>query len=433
MAIQQKSREFREKSVAVFEKDKESEDIGSCFFDADHDGDLDLYVTSGGNETGINSFSYVDRLYINDGAGNFSKSAQILPTINPESTSSVKACDFDEDGDIDLFVGVRVRPGMIGLPQNGYLLVNNGKGIFSDQTKEIAPGLLQTGMISDAAWADYENDGDEDLFVVGEWMKIKVFVNDGGHFTERAEQLGLANTFGWWNTIEAKDVDGDNDIDFVCGNHGLNSRFRASKEKPVYCFINDFDRNGTIEQITCSFNGDTLYPFVLRHDMVFELPYLKKKYLKYAAYAGQTMKDIFDPELLEKSVVNKATLLSTVLLINDGANGFLIRQLPDEAQLAPVHAICIEDFDGDGMQDIVLGGNFHRVKPEEGRYDASYGAFLRGTGKGNFVSIPIRESGLFLEGQIRDMKLIRMGKKTILIVARNNAHVQFFSINTRKQ
>ncbi len=432
LGIQQKSGNFIRKNSAVFDEDKESEDIGSCFFDADNDGDLDVYVTSGGNETGINSFSYVDRLYLNDGTGNFSKSKQILPTTQPESTSSVKACDFDNDGDIDLFVGVRLRPGMIGLPQNGYLLVNDGKGVFRDYTKELAPELLQVGMISDAVWVDFDGDNDQDLFVVGEWMNIKVFINEGGHFTEKSEQLGLANTFGWWNTIEAKDIDGDNDIDFVCGNLGLNSRFRASKEKPVYCFVNDFDHNGTIEQITCHYNGAISYPFVLRHDLVSQLPYLKKKYLKYSAYAGQTIQQIFDTEMLAKTFVNKATMLASVVLINEGDKGFTIRELPAEAQLAPVRAICIDDFDNDGIQDIILGGNFYGVKPEEGRYDASYGAFLKGSGKGHFISVPTRESGLFLEGQIRDIKCIEMNKKSFLLVARNNAPLQFFSINKQK-
>ncbi len=432
LALQKKGGRFLKTNSLLFEKDKESADIGSCFFDADNDGDLDLYVTSGGNETGINSFSYVDRLYLNDGKGNFIKSKQILPTTNPESTSNVKECDFDGDGDIDLFVGVRLRPGLIGLPQNGYLLVNNGEGILEDKTLQLAPGLMKTGMISDAVWADYDNDGDKDLFVVGEWMSIKVYKNEHGHFVDKSKEAGLTETSGWWNTIEAKDLDGDKDIDLVCGNHGLNSRFRASREKPILCYINDFDQDGTVEQITCTYNGDSISPFVLRHDLVAQLPYLKKKYLKYEAYAGQTIQDIFERTLLDKAIVNKVTMLESVVLINQGNDKFEAHKLPMEAQLSPVYAICIKDFDQDGVNDIILGGNLYEVKPEVGRYDASYGAFLKGMGNGKFMSIPTRETGLFMDGQIRDLKIIQVKGKPTLMVVRNNALPQFFTINTLK-
>lgn len=433
MAIQQKGGNFLKTNTPVFYKDKESEDIGSVFFDADNDGDLDLYVTSGGNETGINSFSYVNRLYINDGRGNFIRSPQQLPTSHPESTSSVKACDFDGDGDIDLFVGVRLRPGSIGLPQNGYLLVNNGNGVFEDKTKELAPGLIKLGMITDATWADYNNDGQKDLLLVGEWMNIKVFENDHNHFVEKSEEAGLGETYGWWNTIEAKDLDGDGDVDFVCGNHGLNSRFRATQQKPILCYINDFDQSGKVEQITCTYNGDSSYPFILRHDLVAQLPYLKKKYLKYTDYAAQTVHDIFEPDVLKKAVVNKATMLETVVLINKGNGKFEIRKLPMEAQLSPMYAVCIADIDSDGINDILLGGNLYEVKPEVGRYDASYGVFLKGIGNGNFVSIPTRETGLFLNGQVRDIKIIKVKGKEMLMVARNNDLPQFFLINHEKK
>ena len=433
MAVQQQRGNFLKTNTLVFDKDTDSEDIGSVFFDADNDGDQDLYVTSGGNETGINSFSYIDRLYLNDGKGNFKKSPQQLPTSHPESTSSVKACDFDGDGDIDLFVGVRLHPGLVGLPQNGYLLVNNGKGIFEDKTQELAPQLIRAGMIADAVWTDYDGDGKKDLFLVGEWMKIRVFKNENNHFVEKTNEAGLGETSGWWNTIEAKDLDGDGDIDFICGNHGLNSRFHASSQKPVLCYINDFDQNGKIEQITCTYNGDSSFPFILRHDLLAQLPYLKKKYLKYAAYAGQTIQDMFDPVLLSKSIINKATMLESIVLINKGNGKLEIRKLPMEAQLSPVYAICVKDIDRDGFEDIILGGNLYGVKPEVGRYDASHGAFLKGTGNGNFVSIPSRETGLFLDGQIRDIKIIQIKGREILMVARNNDRPQSFLINQRKK
>ena len=426
--IQNQKGGFKELQSKALEADKESEDIGSAFFDADGDGDLDLYVTSGGNEVGINSFTYINRLYINNGKGNFSRSAQILPTINPESTSSVKACDFDQDGDIDLFVGVRLRPDSIGAPQNGYLLVNDGKGKFHNQTALLAPALLNVGMISDAAWADYDGDGDKDLVVVGEWMNIKLFNNKSGHFTEVSNLAGLGDTHGWWNTIEAADLNGDNKIDFICGNHGLNSRFRATKEKPIVCYVGDFNQNGSIEQVTCTVNGDSMYPFALRHDLVMQLPFLKKKYLRYDAYAGQTIQDIFKPDILEKTVRDTATILETVVLMNQGDGKFEVKRLPPEAQLTPIYAICVDDFNQDGLSDIILGGNLYGVKPEVGRYDASYGVFLKGLGNGNFASIPCSETGLFIQGEIRDIKTIKVQGKKLLMVARNNNTPEFFSI-----
>lgn len=428
VGIQTQHGNFDKSRSVAFEADKESEDIGSALFDADSDGDLDLYVTSGGDEVGINSFSYVDRLYINDGKGNFTRSSQILPTINPESTSTVNACDFDDDGDMDLFVGVRLRPDSIGVPQNGYLLINNGKGVFENKTTQLAPGLIKAGMISDAVWADYDGDGDKDLFVVGEWMNIKLFNNKHGHFTEVTGQAGLDETSGWWNTIEAADLDGDNDIDFICGNHGLNSRFRASKEKPVVCYVGDFNQNGYIEQITGTANGDSTYPFALRHDLVKELPYLKKKYLRYDTYAGQTIKKIFDPGTLEKVIKNKAVMLETVVLINQGNGKFAIKRLPLEAQLTPVYAICVDDFDEDGFKDIILGGNLYGVKPEAGRYDASYGVFLKGSGSGDFAAVPTAQTGLFIQGEVRDIKTVKVKGKKMLVVSRNNNMPEFFSI-----
>ncbi len=433
LMVQTATGSFTKTNALLFEKDKEAEDLSSTFFDADGDGDPDLYVTSGSNETSVNSFSLVDRLYLNDGKGNYSKSDQILPAGQPESSSVVKANDFDRDGDMDLFVGIRLRPGLLGVPQNGYLLVNDGKGRFQNNTEQLAPALLQSGMITDAVWADYDKDGDDDLVVVGEWMKIRLYQNKNGVFSEVTAQSGLGQTSGWWNTIEAADLDQDGDIDFVCGNHGLNSRFKASEEKPISCYINDYDQNGTVEQIICAYNGDTAYPLALRHDLVMQLPHLKKKYLKYESYKGQTMEDIFEQSILERSEIHQVTMLESVSLINQGDGTFEVRKLPQEAQISPVYALLIEDFNGDGQKDIVLGGNLYEVKPEVGRYDASYGVFLRGDGKGNFHSLPNSATGLFLEGQVRDLTLLSVKGKSLLMVARNDAAAQFFEIlNTRQ-
>ncbi|MBQ4913794.1 VCBS repeat-containing protein [Maribacter sp. MMG018] len=419
---------FLRTNKKLLEKDKDAEDISSLFFDADGDGDLDLYVTSGGNETSVNSFTLVDRLYLNDGDGNYSRSNQILPAGKPESTSVIQAADFDKDGDLDLFVGVRLRPRLLGVAQNGYLLVNDGKGNFKNNTQELAPEMLGAGMITDAVWSDYDGDGDDDLVVVGEWMKIKLFKNTNGKFAEVGVGSGLDNTSGWWNTIEATDLDGDGDIDFVVGNHGLNSRFSASKEKPISCYINDFDQNGTVEQIICTYNGDTAYPTVLRHDLVMQLPHLKKKYLKYESYKNQTIEDLFSPEILKASEIHQVTMLESISLINNGDGTFQIQKLPQEAQIAPLYAIMVQDFDQDGKKDMLLGGNLYGVKPEVGRYDASYGAFLKGMGNADYKTQHSINTGLLLDGQIRDFAKLKVQDKSILIAGRNNMAPQLFEL-----
>lgn len=426
MYLQEEGGTFTSVNEALFKEDQASEDLESLFFDADGDGDLDLYVASGGNEHSSGSFALIDRLYLNDGRGSFTRSGQLLPAGRPESSAAVSCSDFDGDGDLDLFVGIRLKSGEIGIPQKGYLLRNDGRGGFSNVTREMAPELEGMGMITDALWTDYDGDGDEDLIVVGEWMPIRVFENRNGKLVDTTSESGLDSTSGWWKTIEAADLDGDGDMDLVAGNHGLNTRFSASPEKPVTCYINDFDRNGKVEQIICKYNGDRSYPIILRHDLVKQLPGLKKKYLRYDQYKSSTIDEIFSPETLEESVVHKVTMLQSVILLNDGKGRFQVRDLPVEAQISPVYAILLKDLDRDGIPDMLLGGNQYGVKPEEGRYDASYGLFLRGLGHGEYERVTASENGLLLEGEVRDFEVLEIGEENILVVARSNASNQYF-------
>ena len=417
---------YKSSNADLFEKDKQSEDSQVVFFDVDNDGDLDLYVSSGGVEYSSSSYALFDRLYINDGFGEYARSSQLLPTSNPESTSVVIPNDFDKDGDIDLFVGIRLKPGSIGVPQNGYILENNGKGEYKDVTLELAPEMIELGMITDAKWADFDNDDDYDLIIVGEWMEIKLFENDNSNFTEISKDVGLKNTSGWWNRIASSDIDNDGDIDFIVGNHGLNSRFKASVEAPISCYVNDFDNNGSIEQIVCNYNEGKSYPLVLRHDLIKQLPHLKKKYVYYTNYKGQAIEDIFTSEELKNSIVHEVTMLESILLINNGDASFKIKPLPTESQFAPIYAISASDFDKDGVIDLVLGGNLYNVKPEIGSYDASYGQFLKGTGNGDFTVYSMAESGLFLDGEIRDFKIFSHKQNDLLLVSKNNSTVDFY-------
>jgi enediyne biosynthesis protein E4 len=430
LLIQTASGNFDPSNVKLMEHDKTSEDAGSTFFDADRDGDLDLYVCSGGNEFSPNTPALIDRLYLNDGKGNFKKVEGQLPVSGaPESKSTVRPADFDNDGDNDLFVGARLAPLYYGIPVNGHIFSNDGNGKFQDVTNEVAPGLKKLGMITDAVWSDIDNDKDPDLIIVGEYLSVRVFINEGGKLTDRTIEAGLANTSGWWNRIEAADLDNDGDEDFIIGNHGLNSQFRADAEHPVTMYVNDFDRNGKIEHIVSAYKEGKEYPFVLRHELINQLPSMKKRYLKYDSYKDQTIKDIFSVEEISAAIKPQATWLATSVLINQGSGKFNLKALPVEAQFSPVYAIEILDVDGDGNKDVLLGGNLYNTKPQVGRYDASYGALLKGDGKGNFEPVPSRVSGLRVDGEVRDIVRVQSSGKELILFARNNGPVVVYRIN----
>ena len=419
--VQQRNGRFLRTNQEIFDNDQISEDTDALFFDADGDGDPDLYVASGGSEFPSSSSALLDRLYLNDGRGNFSKSDQLLPTARFESTACVRAADYDGDGDQDLFVGLRLRPFLYGVPVNGYILRNDGKGHFENVTEQVAPALTEVGMITAAQWVDYDQDQDPDLVVAGDWMPIRVFENKQGNFVEKTQEAGLAQTAGFWNCLEAADLDGDGDLDVVAGNLGRNSRLKASPEQPLTMHVNDFDRNGKAEQIVSMYQHDTLYPLTLRNDLVKQIPSLKKKYLRYDAYQGQTVENLFTPEQRRNSVRWEVTTTESVALINQGDGRFAAQALPTEAQFSPVYGILADDFNQDGHVDLLLGGNFYRSKPEIGIYDASYGLTLQGDGTGQFAVV--KRSGFFVRGEVRDIE--KLGEK-LLLVSKNNAPLQVF-------
>ena len=426
--IQQTDGQFIKTNEALWESYKHTEDVDAVFFDADGDQDQDLYVARGSNEFNGLSNALVDYLFLNDGQGNFQKTNQILPSFKVESTSCVKANDFDQDGDIDLFVGVRLKPGVYGVPVNGYLLANDGRGKFTDVTKTQAPDLQNIGLITDAEWVDYDGDQDQDLIVVGEWMPITVFENNKGQFTNTTEEAGFDKTNGLWNCIAASDLDQDGDIDLVIGNHGLNSRFKASKEKPMILYVNDFDGNKSAEQIISLYNGDQSYPLALRHDLVMQLPNLKKKYLRYENYKGQQVNDIFSEKQVRTSAKSEVYNMASSIALNNGDGTFTLTPLPQEAQFSSVHSILLEDLDKDGITDILLGGNFYRSKPEVGIYDGSYGLVLKGNGEGTFSSLKAAESGFSVTGEIRDLQTIELSDEQLVLVARNDDSLLIYTI-----
>jgi len=425
--IQLAGGKFRKSNQQLLEKDKESEDTDCLFFDADGDKDIDVYVCSGGNEFSGNSTALANRLYINDGHGNFSKSPQLLPSAVFMSTSCVTAADYDNDGDLDLFVGTRLLPTAYGLDCKSFILENDGKGIFKDVTQQIAPGLLHAGMVTDGKWFDYDKDGKPDLVIAGEYMPVKIFNNENGHLKEVTVNAGLGNSNGWWNKMMITDINNDGYPDIVAGNHGLNSRFKASVKRPVSMYVSDFDGNGYIEQVVATYNGDRQYPMALRHDLVNVLPYLKKKYLTYEQYKEQSVSDIFTQPQLQKALRLDAFELRSSIIMNKGNGTFTMTALPMEAQFSPVYGIGVNDYDHDGNKDILLGGNLYQCKPETGINDASYGLLLKGDGKGGFVPVKEKQSGLNIRGAVRNIREIKAGNKKMIIVGMNNEAPKFLT------
>ncbi|WP_084060533.1 VCBS repeat-containing protein [Cellulophaga tyrosinoxydans] len=407
---------FQLSTTNAFESKRDSEDAASLFFDADNDGDLDLYVCSGGVEFSQYSTDFLDRLYYNDGKGNFTLSNQKLPNAGLlNSTSTVISADIDSDGDLDLFVGERIIPLQYGQKCSGFVLQNDGKGNFTDITERAAKELKNIGMITDAVFEDLDKDGDKDLIVVGEFMGIELFLNTNGVFKKVANNI-VSDLKGWWNVIYPSDLDNDGDIDFIVGNHGLNSRFKATKEQPITLYSKDFDKNGFIDPIlTFRAENNKDYPFALRHNLIDQIKGLKKRFPDYNSFKNANINDIFSPKELSDANKLVANTLSTIIIINEGNLNFRVKALPIEAQFSTIYAIITDDFDNDGDQDIVLGGNLYGVKPEVGRYDASYGVYIENLGKMEFKS-QNHEKRFSVKGEIRDFVI----DNRKLIIARNS-------------
>ena len=334
------------------------------------------------------------------------------------NSSCLATTDFDGDGDIDVFVGEGSKPQAYGLPSDGYLFENLGDGDFKDVTTTWLPELKGIGMISDAEFVDINGDGRQDLLVSGQFMGIHCFLNSGNSFMSMDN--GLQHLKGWWNTIYSADLDQDGDLDLVAGNHGLNSTFRASSERPIALFVNDYDENDFIDPVLMRYNENgKAVPYAIRNELIEQIAQIKKTFPDFKSYEGATIDKMFSKEQITNSLELKTTHLASMLFLNDGDGNFKTKTLPLGAQLAPIFAISSGDYDRDGDIDLVLGGNLYAAKPQAGRYDATDGIFLRNDGNANFYE---DEGGFSAIGEIRDI----ITTDSLVIVARNNDSVLFF-------
>jgi hypothetical protein len=415
---------FAVSNAHVFGADSLPEDVDAVFFDADGDGHQDLYVVSGGNEFRATDEALRDRLYRNDGNGNFRRVPNALPDIF-ENGSTVVPSDFNDDGHVDLFVGSRVVSGAYGLTPRSHLLQNDGTGRFVDVTMEKAPALAAAGMVAGAVWMDCDGDDQLDLVVAGEWMPIRVFRQENGEFVERTDEAGLAGTNGWWSSVSTADLNGDGLEDLVLGNLGLNSYIRASTSEPVRMYVHDFGENGAVEQILTSYRNGVSYPLAGRDELVRQMPQLRSKYQSYAAFGASRIEDIFSASELSKATVWEAYTFASAVALNTGGGAFTLSPMPAEAQFAPIYASLAEDFDADGRTDLLVAGNFHGVTPMRGRYDASYGLLMRGMGDGTFEPVDMEDGGVMIEGEVRALALLRAaGGGRLIAVARNDGKLE---------
>jgi hypothetical protein len=424
---------FKSSGNLPWSADSNSEDVKATFFDADNDGDLDLYVVSGSNEYEEGSPYLQDRLYLNDGSGNFKKYLSALPEMR-ESGSCVVPGDYDGDGDLDLFVGGRQNPGKYPLATSSHLLRNDSKPgaiRFTDVSSTVAPGLNNLGMVTDAVFTDINNDGKLDLVIVGEWMPIRVFKNNGPAFDDVTNQSALSKETGWWNCVTAADIDRDGDMDLVAGNLGLNSKYKASFKYPFEIYAKDFDNNGKLDIVLGYYNNDTLYPVRGLESSYNQIANIKQKFPTYHAYGKATLADVYGTDNLQSALNYKAGNFATCYIENKGDGTFRARPLHNMAQFSSVNSILTEDLNGDGHLDLVLAGNLYGSEAETPRNDAGIGLFLKGDGKGNFEPVPALKSGLFIDGYVRELKLIHLGssKSRGIIAAKNNGPVQIIMIS----
>ncbi len=435
-AYKQSGKVFLQKEDGTFsgkdliQGEKNEEDLQSVLFDADGDNDLDLLVVSGSSEFDPTSSFYRPRLYNNDGKGNFVLNEKAISTIIRTPGKAIAIADMDGDGDKDIFIGGRVSLGTFPKPVRSYIL-RNDQGLFTDVTQAVCPDLEETGLINAAAWRDMDNDGKPELIIAADWAPLRIFKNDGASLKEVINN-DLQNLPGFWRSLLITDIDHDGDMDIIAGNQGLNIPYHISAEQPAELVAKDFDQNGMIEPIFCYYIKDNNGKYVLssgisRNEWAVQMPSLKKMFDHNSSYAKASMDQIFTPEMKAGAVTLYCKETRSGYFENNGTT-YTFRPFATEAQVAPVNTIVYTDANGDGKEDLVLAGNEYQASVSAGRYDASYGLLLTGNGKGSFTPISPLQSGLVIDGDVRDLQLITAKKKTILLVAINNERLKAFAL-----
>jgi enediyne biosynthesis protein E4 len=420
--LKQQGGKFREYIPEDFTKQSYLESAGAVFGDFDLDGDEDLIVTFGGNAEKAMDKVMNPRYFENDGSGNLRRNTSKSISI-PVNASVIVKSDFDKDGDPDLFIGSRSVPGIYGSFPQSFVLRNDGKGNFTDISTTVFGSDTKLGMITDAKWADLDKNGFEDLIVAGNWMGIKIFMNDRGKFSIDSR---LDKYKGWWSSIAVSDIDADGKLDIIGGNLGLNSKFRANEKQPMRVYVKDFDDNGNKECITSIYRGDKEFVFHLRQDLTGQLPSFKKRFLKYEDYAGKSFSEVFPDEMTKGAEIHEINHLESAVFFNRGkGQPFALKALPFQAQLSSISAILTDDIDGDGRPEIISAGNFYGFKPEVGKLDANYGQVFKYGGNA-FTYIPPQQSGLRLNGQVRSALTIMNGTEKTYLFGRNNGPVSVY-------
>ncbi|MRI01478.1 hypothetical protein GH721_13120 [Kriegella sp. EG-1] len=429
--IQNENGEFTELQNQDLKKDQYYEDLGILIFDADQDGDQDFYVASGGNEFKPGSMGYQDRLYENLGNNNFQRNKAALPDIRI-SGLDVSATDYDNDGDLDIFIGGRLIPKKYPYPADSYILENvstKSEIKFIDATKKVLPELMEIGLVSASCWVDFDNDGWEDLVLVGEWMPIKFFKNNNGIFKDVSAEFLPEKSNGWWFDIQKGDFDNDGDQDLVVGNLGKNYKYQAKVDAPFKVYLNDFDENNKPDIVLSYQKGDTEFPLRGRQCSSQQMPAIKAKFKDYNSFASASLKQIYTTEMLENSLSYEITSFASVYLENNNGK-FKLKPLPQLAQISSINQFIVKDFNQDGNLDVVLAGNLYNSEVETPRNDSSFGLYLKGNGKGDFESIPMLESGLKIIGDVRALEEISINGENYILAAKNDAQMQLIKVNS---
>lgn len=438
--LQQPDGTFRQKPLLPgnVAAGKTWDDTGILLFDADMDGDPDLFIASGGYENERNSPSYQDHFYVNDGKGNFTEQPEVIP-VNYTSKFCVRAADFDKDGDPDLFIAGRVDPWNYPNPVTSIILRNDSKPgqiKFTDVTKDVAVDLTNIGLVCDAMFTDFDNDGWVDLILAGEWMPVTMLKNNNGLFKNVTSANGITNETGWWNTITSGDYDNDGDIDYIIGNMGLNSFYTASSKYPVEVYAADFDNNGSYDAFPSIWlptsQQDTSmkqYPVHQRDDIVKQMIGMRSKFQNYKSYAMATMDKLFTPDQLKKALIRKVVNFKSSYCRNDGKGHFTLIPLPMQAQISVLNGMVTEDFNGDGNLDVLINGNDWGTEVSVGRYDALNGLLLKGDGKGNFEAQTIAESGIYIPGNGKALVSLRgINNRYLVAAAQNRGALKIFEL-----